>query len=349
MNRQPVILIDKEVPFLEGVFDNRAVVRLMKGAEITATDIGDADALIIRTRTECVPRTLEGSRVSFIGSATIGTDHIDTGYCTSHGIEVANAPGCNAGAVMQYVFTALAGWSGKKGRSLSGMTMGIIGVGNVGRRVAELARMLGFRVLLNDPPRAAAEGPHDFSDLPQILFLSDIVTLHVPLTADTFAMAGDSFFRKMKDGACFVNTSRGAVVNEEALRKHAPRLGGVILDVWNNEPDIDERTLGVTDIATPHIAGYSLEGKRNASQTVVRAMAHHFRWEDLYDFSIKLPVPDFVPEHLLFKDCFPIFVEDSKLRSSPNQFESWRSGYTFRREWTREQFNQLPQCLLHKI
>ncbi len=349
MYRQPVILIDKEIPFLEGVFDNRAVVRLMKGAEISAEEICNADVLIIRTRTECVPRTLEGSRISFIGSATIGTDHIDTQYCASHGIEVANAPGCNAGAVMQYVFTALSGWSEKKNRSLSGMTLGIVGVGNVGSRVATLARLLGFRVLLNDPPREAAEGPHGFSDLHQVLAQSDIVTLHVPLTADTCALAGDSFFSKMKEGACFINTSRGAVVNEEALRKHAPRLGGVILDVWNNEPVIDEHTLSITDIATPHIAGYSLEGKRNASQTIVHAVARHFGWEDLYDFKIELPVPDFVPEHLLLKDCFPIFVEDSKLRCSPKDFERLRSNYTFRREWTPEQFNRLPQCLLRMI
>jgi erythronate-4-phosphate dehydrogenase len=349
VHTRPYIVVDDQVPFLEGITGKHARIIRKPGHLIEARDIRNADALIVRTRTVCSAALLQDSSVSFIGSPTIGTDHIDMEFCKAKGIAVANAPGCNSGAVMQYVFTALVAWAGSRKCDLRNKTLGIIGVGNVGKKVATLAGHLGMHTILNDPPRARAEGPHGFSDLGFLLEKSDIVTMHVPLDPLTRGMAHRNFFASMKGSACFINTSRGDVVDEGALREASPRLGGIILDVWHGEPHIDPATVSITDIATPHIAGYSLEGKRNASQQVVRALAKHYGWDDLKDYSIVLPTVGQVPQDLLFTRCFPIFVEDKQLRTAPEQFEHLRNAYVFRREWTPEQYRQLTLCLPHKI
>jgi erythronate-4-phosphate dehydrogenase len=349
VNSIPHILADDQIPFLEGIPYRLARITRLPGHLIDQESVKTVDALIVRTRTRCDTTLLENSPVSFIGSATIGTDHIDTPYCESRGIRVVNAPGCNAGAVMQYVFTALEAWAAKRNRDLCGKTLGVVGVGNVGKKVVEMANHLGMQTLLNDPPRALAEGSSGFVELAELLTHADIVTLHVPLAPDTRGMADRTFFSSMKKGACLVNTSRGEVVDEEALKDAAKKMGGIILDVWRNEPLIDMETLQITDIATPHIAGYSLEGKRNASQTVIRALANHFGWKELETHTISLPPPGPVPNDLLFTHCFPIFVEDKQLRSAPHQFEAFRKAYVYRREWTPEQYRQLTLCLPKKI
>jgi len=349
VNSIPHIVADDQIPFLEGIPLRLARLTRLSGHLIDKEAIRAADALIVRTRTRCDASLLEGTPVSFIGSATIGTDHIDIAYCKSRSIKVVNAPGCNAGAVMQYVFTALVAWAAKKNEDLAGKTLGVVGVGNVGKKVVELANHLGMKALLNDPPRALAEGSACFVELAELLTHADIVTLHVPLAPDTRGMADWTFFSSMKKGACLVNTSRGEVVDEEALKDAAKNLGGIILDVWQNEPHIDVETLQITDIATPHIAGYSLEGKRNASEAVIRALADHFGWKELEDHTISLPLPLPVPDDLLFTHCFPIFVEDKQLRNAPRQFEAFRKAYVYRREWTQEQYRQLTLCLPKKI
>jgi len=349
VNRIPHIVADDQIPFLESISPRKAHITRIPGHLTDKKAIQEADALLVRTRTRCDASLLEGSPVSFIGSATIGTDHIDLPYCESHGIRVANAPGCNAGAVMQYVFTALTAWAAKRNVNLCGKTLGVVGVGNVGKKVVHLAEHLGMKTLLNDPPRALAEGSAGFVDLPFLLKHADIATLHVPFAPDTRGMADRAFFSSMRKGACLVNTSRGEVVDEEALKNAAGDLGGIILDVWRNEPRIDIETLGITDIATPHIAGYSMEGKRNASQTIIRELAAHFGWRELENYTISLPPPRPVPADLLFTHCFPIFVEDKQLRSAPHQFEAFRKAYVYRREWTPEQYRQLTLCLPKKI
>ncbi len=335
VNRIPHIVADDQIPFLESISPRKAHITRIPGHLTDKKAIQAADALLVRTRTRCDASLLEGSPVSFIGSATIGTDHIDLPYCVSHGIRVANAPGCNAGAVMQYVFTALTAWAAKRNVNLCGKTLGVVGVGNVGKKVVHLAEHLGMKTLLNDPPRALAEGSAGFVDLPFLLKHADIATLHVPLAPDTRGMADRAFFSSMRKGACLVNTSRGEVVDEEALKNAAGDLGGIILDVWRNEPRIDIETLGITDIATPHIAGYSMEGKRNASQTIIRELAAHFGWRELENYTISLPPPRPVPADLLFTHCFPIFVEDKQLRSAPPQFEASEKHMFTEREWTR--------------
>ena len=221
-------MVDDAIPFIKGVLEPFAEVMYKGGRDISREDVKDADALIIRTRTKCNRDLLEGSRVKFIATATIGTDHIDFPYCNSKGILVRNAAGCNAGGVMNYVFSALYGIASRKAIKLDGATLGIIGVGNVGKRVERMALSLGFKVLRNDPPRMEAEGPHDFCDLDYLLRNSDVVTMHVPLDDTTRSMADESFFGKMRPGAIFINASRGEAVVDSALKAAVPKLGAVI-------------------------------------------------------------------------------------------------------------------------
>lgn len=371
------IVIDKDIPFIKGVFEPYANVEYLKGNEFTNETVKNADALVIRTRTKCNEALLGGSSVKFIATATIGTDHIDLDYCRKASIEVTNAAGCNAGGVMQYVFTALYYLSEKKGFELPccasfkenndsnihgacKKTIGVIGVGNVGKKVSELAEYLGFEVLRCDPLKereqtlafnAGQMRINEFKDyysLDYLLENSDIVTMHTWLDSSTYNMADAGFFSKMKDGAVFINASRGEVVDDAALLDNAGRFCAVILDVWNGEPQINRRLLQAADIATPHIAGYSYEGKVNGTTMAVRGVARHFNIEALTGFVADMDLVnkntgsenciDFcglnkkqVSEQLT--DIFPIFELDSDLRNNPENFEKIRSNYNYRREF----------------
>lgn len=344
MNNKITILADKAIPFLEGVFEPYANVRYIPGGEIDADSVKDADALMIRTRTKCNEQLLEGSKVKFIATATIGTDHIDFPYCDSHGIVVRNAPGCNAGGVMEYVFSALYGLASRRAISLEGDTIGIIGVGHVGSLIERMGLALGFKVLKCDPPRAKAEGPFGFCDLDYLLQNSQIVTMHTPLDETTRGMADSHFFSLMQPGAFFINSSRGEVVDEEALKKAIPKLGPVIIDTWNHEPNIDLELMDKVAIATPHIAGYSYQGKQNGTAAAVRAVAHYFGITQLYEFFPKteLEENEAVKLHLkglnqgeiaaLLQYNYPIFTDDFMLRIAPGDFDKLRSEYKYRRE-----------------
>ena len=203
------IIIDQAIPFIEGVLEPYADVIYKEGRAISREDAMNADALIIRTRTKCDASLLEGTPVKFIATATIGMDHIDLPYCNEKGIVARNSAGCNAGGVMNYVFSALYGVAARKAIRLEGGKLGIVGVGNVGRRVDSVAGSLGFKVLKNDPPRMAEEGMEGFCTLDYLLTNADIVTLHVPLNETTRGMANDEFFAMMRPGAIFINASRG--------------------------------------------------------------------------------------------------------------------------------------------
>ena len=335
---------DIDIPFLKGVLEPYGEVVYKKGLDICRDDIIDADALLIRTRTRCDEVLLEGTDVSIITTATIGTDHIDLDYCSSHGIEVANASGCNAGGVMQYVFSALYGIAARKGIKIDGATIGIVGVGNVGRRIEYMADYLGFKVLRCDPPRAQKEGPEGFCSLEHLLTESDIVTLHVPLDENTRGMANADFFTLMKPGAIFINAARGEVVNEEALLEAAPKMGAIVIDTWNHEPSVNEELIDVVDIATPHIAGYSYQGKVNGTSMAVQAIAKHFGIRALEDFTPEDVIPEHQPLHLDLKGKnhgeiaavlqynYPIFTDDFRFRMEPHKFEKLRSEYQYRRE-----------------
>ena len=338
------IVADIDVPFLEGVFEPYAEVVYKKGTEISHDDLADADVLIVRTRTRCDAALLEGTKVSMVATATIGMDHIDLDYCREHGIEVTNAAGCNAGGVMQYVFSALYGVAARKGIKIDGGTFGVIGAGNVGEKVAKMAEHLGFNVLRCDPPRAAKEGPEGFCSLEHLLENSQIVTLHVPLDETTRGMANEDFFTLMQPGAIFINSARGEVVDEQALIAANPKFGAIIIDTWNNEPDVNEDLIDLVDIATPHIAGYSFQGKQNGTTMTVKSVAAHFGIDELRDFQAVDDLPDHGPVLLdlkgknqgeiaaVFQYNYPIFTDDFRFRMEPEKFEKLRTEYQYRRE-----------------
>jgi len=357
------IIADDRIPFLRGVLEPFAEVEYLPGGAISPADVRDADALLVRTRTRCDASLLADSRVSFVGTATIGTDHLDLPYLRERGISAVSAPGCNAGGVMQYVITSLFCLARRRGLDLRGAALGVIGCGHTGGRVADIAERLGFRVLRNDPPKEAEEAVKGrYTSLEHLLECSDIVTCHVPLDGATRGMADASFFGRMKPSAVFVNASRGEVVVNDALvaKTASGTLSGLILDVWDGEPDhIDRRLVELADIATPHIAGYSYEGKLNGTAMVVQALAGHFGIAELADFEPEhTPGPALVlPEGLISDDeghfgaggdgcpaaqaefasalegIFPVMELDSLLRAHPEDFEKIRGGYDYRREF----------------
>ena len=338
------IVADKHVPFLEGVFEPYAEVVYIDGRAINHDDIVDADALIIRTRTKCNADLLEGTKVSMIATATIGMDHIDLDYCREHHIEVHNAEGCNAGGVMQYVFSALYGIAARKGIKLDDATIGIIGVGHVGKKVESMARYLGFKVLRCDPPRAAVEGAEGLCSLEYLLANSQVVTMHVPLDETTRGMADEEFFMLMRPGAIFINAARGEVMDENALMQAIPKLGAVVIDTWNHEPNVNKELVDMVDIATPHIAGYSYQGKQNGTASAVQSVARHFGIKELYNYYPQADIPDHEPIQLdledknhgeraaVFQYNYPIFTDDFRFRMDPDDFEKLRSEYQYRRE-----------------
>ena len=324
------IVVDDKIPFIKGVFEPYAKVLYLPGREITALDVRDADALVVRTRTKCDRSLLEGSSVKAIASATIGYDHIDTAWCRGAGIEWSNAPGCNSGSVQQYVACALEWLSRKHGFALGGMTLGIVGVGHVGSKVAAVGRHFGMKVLLCDPPRQRAEGPEGFVALDKIISDADIITLHVPLTKSgpdaTEHLFDAGRLAMLKKSQWLINSSRGEVVEGEALKAvlKDDGIAGAVLDVWEGEPDIDRELLGLVDLGTPHIAGYSLDGKAAGTRAAVRFTAK----------VLGLPLADWEPGELpaAEKPFYDIEADSAALKASPSSFESLRGNYPVRRE-----------------
>ena len=343
MGRELRFVVDSAIPYIE-ILRDYADCTFCKASDITPEVVRDADALFVRTRTLCNETLLKDSRVSLVASATIGTDHIDLEWCSKNGIHVVSAPGCNSSAVRQYLFTALYALAARKGISLQKPTLGVIGVGNVGSKVAEFAHRLGWKVLLNDPPREMSEpqNAHLFTPLNLLLAHSDIVTIHIPLWKNNYGFADSLFFENMKEKAIFVNTSRGEVVCEDALLSNVQRFSGVIADVWRGEPDINRKMLEVVAIATPHIAGYSRQGKINGSMAVVRATGEHFGIDALKAFVVRDEgaVVRFNPEGLSQKEIcdrlcaiYDIWEDDRMLRANPGEFEKIRSHYNYRTEF----------------
>ncbi len=347
-----LIVADSKIPFLNGVFEPYADMRYLDPGEITPETVRDADALIIRTRTKCNAALLEHSRVGIVATATIGTDHIDTDWCGTHGVMWENAAGCNAASVAQYMTSALLRVSLRHGVDLRGKTLGIVGVGNVGTKVAVAAAALGMNVLLNDPPRAEREGNTGFVPLERIQQDADFITLHVPLRGAEYGpdrtehMADEAFFRGLKRKPFFFNASRGDVVDEPALKTAITEglISGAVLDVWHNEPEIDRELLSLVDFATPHIAGYSTDGKANGTSMAVRAVAKHFGIESLLNFfPAEIPAPanpvitlDPASQHPLADAVFAsydIADDDAALRAAPENFEALRGSYRVRREF----------------
>ncbi len=354
------IVIDDKIPFIEGVLEPFGEVKYIAGASISPFDVKDADALVLRTRTKCDESLLSGSKVKFIATATIGYDHIDFAYCAKNAIAWTNAPGCNANSVGQYITSALLNLSLKHKFDLSKMTLGVIGVGNVGSKVVKIAENLGMRVLQNDPPRENQQKintcktklKNPFCGLRKIINEADIITMHVPLERagdyPTFHLVDDDFLKSLKPGAILINSSRGPVVDNMALKLNlqSSHLRGAVLDVWEGEPHIDLKLLDLVDIATPHIAGYSADGKANGTSMSIQALSKFF------DFGIDEWFPDNVPltanNNLIIDSSnkssiqvlqtavfasYNIMNDDYALRSNPETFEILRGEYGLRREF----------------
>lgn len=346
------IIIDDKIPFIRGVLEPHAEVDYLPGSLINRNSVRDADALIIRTRTRCDQELLGGSAVRFIATATIGYDHIDTVFCKNAGIRWINAPGCNSSSVEQYMVSAILYLAVKNNYSLEKMTVGIVGVGNVGSKVNRALSALGMKVLLNDPPRSQKEGPEGFTGLDELLGRSDVVSLHVPLTGTgpyrTRGLAGEAFYHRMKKGAVFINTSRGEVVDESALKEAIRRdlLSDVVLDVYENEPRVDRELLSMISLATPHIAGYSTDGKANGTMMSVKGLSRFFGLA-LDDWTPgDLPVPEggselfadgaearplgLIPE--VYNATYDIRSDHERFMADTARFEQLRGGYPVRRE-----------------
>jgi erythronate-4-phosphate dehydrogenase len=276
------IVADENIPFVREMFSDYGDVITFPGRSITRNIIEDATILLVRSVTPVTQALLEGTSVRFVATATIGIDHIDIEYLKSNNIGFAYAPGSNAESVAEYVLSALMMLSSQLKKPLSSMMLGVIGAGNVGSRVFHHAEILGMDCLLNDPPKKKLTGSDIYLSLDEVLMNSDIVTIHVPLTLEgedaTVGMVNEEFLSKMKKGAVLINTSRGNIIDEHALKARRSSLGGCILDVWQNEPSIDIETLELSTIGTPHIAGYSFDGKiRGAMQIYHSACAYFFK------------------------------------------------------------------------
>jgi erythronate-4-phosphate dehydrogenase len=328
--------------------------------EITRNDLMDADALIVRSKTKITRELLHGTPVKFVGTATAGIDHIDAAYLQSRGIYWCAAPGCNANSVSEYLIAALLVMGRRHGFDLEGKTIGVIGCGHVGSRVVKKCEALGLRVLRNDPPLAAVSNDPDFFPLEHVLAESDIITLHVPLVKHkpwpTERMADYLFFEQLKPGTIFINAARGNVCDYDALL--SARRGGavsrMILDVWHPEPAFSVDVLKRADLASPHIAGHSYEGKLNGTISCYNECCNFFEIPKTWNIGASLPPPD-VPFieldctgrddeqllHDIVQQVYDIETDDQLIRKAAvhsevdraRNFDALRKNYRVRREF----------------
>ncbi len=353
------IVADANIPFVCECFSSVGQVEVLSGRDITPSRVADADALLVRSITPVNEKLLQGSTVRFVGTSTIGFDHIDRAYLERRGIGFASAPGSNANSAAEYIIAALLGVGRKHNIELAGKSIGVIGVGNVGSRVARKCDALDMYVLRNDPPLARQTGGPQYVPL-EALYDCDFITIHTPLTREgidkTFHLAAAEFFAQLKPRAVFLNASRGAVVDSQALKAavRSGRLRAVVLDVWEEEPNIDAELLEMVDLGTPHIAGYSFDGKVAGMIMIYDALCAHFHLPPRCRIEDFLPPPE-VPslnlqigpsgeEEVLARAVeriYPIARDDENLRQvvrqSPDKrgrfFDDLRKHYPVRREF----------------
>lgn len=346
------VIIDDKIPYIKGALEPFAKVLYLQGARTNPEIVKDADAIITRTRTKCNAELLTGSKVKMIATATIGFDHIDTEFCAKAGINWTNAPGCNSWSVTQYIMAALYTLSTEKDIQLNQMTIGIIGAGNVGSKVAKLCRIIGMNVLVNDPPRECIEGSEHFVPIQEIQEKADIITFHTPLTYEgddkTLHLANDTFFNDCKKNIVFINSSRGEVMETNAVKNaiESGKITNAIIDCWENEPRIDFELLEKAFIATPHIAGYSKDGKAKGTEMSIRAISQKFNLgiDNWQSSNIELPENTTIEingteksEQDILGDAilatYPIREDSNKLKTSVETFEKQRGNYPIRREF----------------
>ena len=347
------IIIDDKIPYIRGAFEEVAEVIYLPGSKTSPEVVKDADAIVTRTRTACNEKLLADSSVKFIATATIGYDHIDTDYCDAAGIKWTNAPGCNSKSVEQYIASTLMVLAEQKNIQLKDLTIGVVGVGNVGSKVARICKLFGMKVLLNDPPRERAEGSDAFVSLKQVMDEADIITLHVPLNMKgedaTYHLGNEAFFSSLKKKPIVINSCRGEVVDTLAVKAalKSNQISGFVCDCWENEPNIDLELLAMTEIATPHIAGYSKDGKATGTQMSVHAISQLFGLglENWQPSGVELPAnPVFeldgagLSEQKIIAKAilhtYDIRNDDQILRKNTDKFEQLRGDYPVRREFT---------------
>jgi erythronate-4-phosphate dehydrogenase len=347
------IVADENIPFVKEVFGPMGDVSVHAGRAMTREIVKDAELLLVRSVTKVDADLLEGSSVRFVATATIGFEHVDLRYIADRGIAFASAPGSNAQSVAEYVGAALLVLESQGAVRLAGATIGIVGVGNVGSRVDRVARALGMNTLLNDPPRARAEGPRSFVTLDEVCAKADVVTFHVPLeragTDPTWHMIDAGLLSKLKPGVVLLNSSRGGVQDTTALRdgKRTWKLGALVLDVFEGEPAIDTELCDVADLTTPHIAGYSYDGKvagaRMIYEAACRFLGTRTAWPDgippREDLSVHVSKPSILDA---VRASYDIQADDARLRQvltkgatqqRANGFDRLRKEYPRRREF----------------
>ena len=350
-----IIIVDENIPFGKEAFENFGEVKLCNGREINASICKNADALIVRSITKVDEALLEGSSIKFVGTSTIGTDHIDQMYLKKRDIAFSSAAGCNSYSVAEYVFSALASLANRHRLTLNKLTIGVVGYGNIGKKVVLIAEALGIQAIINDPPLERAGNERDFSTLEEALGC-DIVTFHVPLNRggedNTFHLLNEKNINLIKTDAVVINASRGSVVSNEALKRRIQEQRDIcaVLDVWETEPDYDSELLELVEIGTPHIAGYSYEGKVNGTVMIYDALAKYLgidpHWKpelpQVVNNQIEISGRETEEELLLklFDKSYPIMEDDGLMRQGMNlpphdkaeYFDSLRKRYKIRRE-----------------
>ena len=339
-------VIDDKIPYIKGQIERLIDQTVyLKGSDIGPNDVADADILVVRTRTFCNESLLKNSKVRLIVTATIGHDHLDKDYLQRAGIEWTNCPGCNASSVMQYVHNSLLAL----GLLKKGLTVGVVGVGHVGTLVANDLESKGLNVLRCDPPKG------EKYTLPQLAERCDIITFHTPLTKEgdhpTYHLADAAFFASLKKHPLIINSSRGAVVDNEALL-HALESGQVsnaVIDTWEGEPKLNRQLLAKAVIATPHIAGYSADGKANATRMSLQAISDFLAKNGKTSLSSFKVNPPRLPKHFSYADTteatennigstpkalrlYDPRIDTARLKAHPEAFESLRGNYPLRRE-----------------
>lgn len=360
------IIADRNIPQVDKAFAHIGELQLVDGRQLNATQLRDAQILLVRSVTRVNQQLLEHSAIKFVGSATIGTDHVDLNYLQQYGIAFSNAPGCNAISAAEYVVAAVLHFTHSRRIDTWGLKVGVVGYGNVGSRVVSRLTALGCELLVYDPPREQLFHDRDYVSWDQ-LQTADIVTAHVPLTKSgdypTYRMFNAAFFSELKDDALFINTSRGAAVDESALKQvKANKPLNLILDVWQHEPHIDMALLPQTLIATPHIAGYSAEGKHRGLEMIYHAACQFLSVEPQWSLADALPPYSFVIEPNLIQDdmgllcslvrmAYDIEKDDHAMRQlleMPAEqrgawFDGLRKNYPVRREFAYHRVLLPPQ------
>ena len=362
------IFADENIPLLNSFFADLGEIHTFNGRNATAADIQDAEVLLVRSVTQVNRELLEGSSVRFVGTATIGTDHIDLDYLKQQGIGFCSAPGCNAQAVVDYVLSVISVLVDARDLPMNGLSVGIVGVGNVGHKLRLRLEEMGVSVVAADPFKSESDvGP--LTSLDEVL-KSDIVTLHTPVTRDgehpTWHMIGADQLKQMKDDACLINSCRGSVVDNQALLEHVAgnREFDCVLDVWEHEPELDLNLMDCCLLATPHIAGYSLDGKMRGTEMVYQGMCEHFGLPVRRKLPQFLPEPgikrvnfsDQVPEHQALRTAiraaYEVRVDDGKMRTAMRKakdlrqaFDQLRRNYPMRRDIPTLKIGVPSKCL----